>query len=141
MAQSFRLKGQTRWHFTNERQSRQKEIVGAIVDSGMIRARLYYGKGDETALRSAIFKQMGLDLVSAGVDRLVIESREQRDSFDRRALYDPLSGSGLLYEHLRPSEDAALWVADAVAWCFSKGGRWRERLEPIIEHVADLGRF
>lgn len=142
LAQGFRMKGQKRWHFTKERHSRQKEILAAIVASEIVRVRVYFGKGDEVALRNVIFQTMGPDLVGAGVDRLIIESRAQRDANDRRALFEVLSkDSTLRFDHLRPAEDAALWIADAVAWSYGAGGQWRETLRPILDRTADLGVF
>lgn len=136
------MSGQKRWHFAKERRSRQKEILAAIVASGKVRVRVYFGKGDEVAIRDAIFRTLGPDLVGAGVERLIIESRAQRDVHDRRALFDVLSkDSPLHFDHLRPAENAALWIADAVAWSYSAGGAWREKLRPIVDHAADLGGF
>jgi hypothetical protein len=141
LAQGLRLKGQTRWHFTKEHPSRQKEILSAILRSGIVRVRVYCGKGAEVPLRDAIFRRMGADLAKAGIERLVIESRAQRDVHDRRALYEVLQNSRLAFQHLRPNEDPALWIADAVASTYSAGGRWRELLKPIVDSTTDLGGF
>jgi hypothetical protein len=51
--------------------------------------------------------------------RLVVESREGRDRVDRRTIRAALLDAGAIdrldYEHMRPSEEPRLWLADAVA--------------------------
>lgn len=44
----------------------------------------------------------------------------------------------LAYEHLRPHEDPALWIPDAVAWCFGAGGDWRRRISALVEDVVPI---
>jgi hypothetical protein len=67
-----------------------------------------------------------------------------RDQSDRRIIHSALTVSGVelaavSYEHFRSHEEPALWVADAVAWCWGAGGEWRHRISPIVEGVSDLG--
>lgn len=144
LAQSHRLRGQRRWHFTNERDARRSAILSSLVDSDLVRAHVYFGKGNDALIRAAALKSMAHDLVALKVDRLVIESRAARDSQDRKVLYSalgPSAGTNLVYEHMTPASDPALWFADAVAWSYSAGGRWRSSLLAITDHVEDLGRF
>ena len=75
----------------------------------------------------------------------MIESRGlARDRDDRRAIAATLQrlrapGDALSYEHFQPHEDPALWIPDAVAWCFGAGGDWRRRIDPLVDKVLDLG--
>jgi len=43
------------------------------------------------------------------------------------------------YEHLVAREDPGLWFADALAWAYGAGGRWRDRVMPVIDAVRDVG--
>ncbi len=72
----------------------------------------------------------------AGVSQLIIERDESLERADRRLIADVLrreGGSELLYRHVAPHEHPLLWVSDAVAWCYSNGGDWIRRVEPIVE--------
>ena len=33
--------------------------------------------------------------------------------------------------------DALLWAADAIAWCWQHGGKWKDRVMPLIAHSID----
>lgn len=61
---------------------------------------------------------------------------------DKRTLYRAVREYGVVdslsYVHQRPATEPLLWVSDAVAWCYVKGGDWRRRIEPLIETVIRL---
>lgn len=40
--------------------------------------------------------------------------------------------------HMPPYGGPLLWIADAVAWCPSAGGAWRDRVAPIIAAIQDV---
>lgn len=44
----------------------------------------------------------------------------------------------LTYEHLAPYMVPLLWIPDAVAWAYAKGGDWRRRVAPMLDHVVVL---
>jgi hypothetical protein len=76
--------------------------------------------------------------------RLVLESRDHHgNQSDRRIIRATLAICGrfpdLAYEHRYAHEEPALWVPDAIAWCYGAGGLWRRRIEPIVEKTLDLG--
>ena len=80
-------------------------------------------------------------LLHLGVIRLLIESREGRDELDRQVLIEELRrrGAELTYEHLLQHSDPLLWIADALAWCSSAGGSWRDRIAPITTGEEIVG--
>ncbi len=39
---------------------------------------------------------------------------------------------------VRAKEEPLLWIADAVAWCWSKGGSWRDQVSPVISAVHTI---
>lgn len=143
LVRSFCLPGQRRWHFVHERASRRRQIVDALTASGQVAALLFHAKGRETVIRAESFRRMVPPLLERNVTRLVIESREGRDHLDRQILLTELRGraSGFEYDHMPPHGDPLLWVADAVAWCSSAGGVWRERIEPLVVHTQDVSQL
>jgi hypothetical protein len=122
LVRSFCLPGQRRWHFVNERDSRRRQIIDAVVTTGQVSALAYYGKGRDNEIRAESFRRMVQPLLERRVTRLIIESREGRDDLDRRVLIDQLrhhGDAGFGYDHLPPHGDPLLWIADAVGWCSS----------------------
>ncbi|GAB2999639.1 hypothetical protein [Saccharothrix stipae] len=138
------LSGERRVHFQAESDNRRRNVVARLVEQPL-RIRVYTGRGPKDATRAALLRELVADVVDAGGQRLVIESRGViRDRDDRREIVRTLQrlrtpSDALAYEHFRPHEDPALWIPDAVAWCFGAGGDWRRRVEPLIEKVIDCG--
>ena len=31
-----------------------------------------------------------------------------------------------------------LWLPDIVAWCYGRGGSWRDDVEPLVDEVIEL---
>lgn len=119
--------GQSRIHFKKENDARRKQIL-ACIGAPDLPVRVYVtenGLGARRACRERIVP----DVVELGVTRLVLERDDAVVEADRRTLFE-LTGkhADLAYRHLRASEDPLLCVADAVAWCYAKGGRGRLRI-------------
>ena len=142
LVRSFCLPGQRRWHFVHERDSRRRQIIDALTASGQVTALIFHGKGRDTEIRTESFHRMVQPLLDRNVTRLIIESREGRDDLDRQVLISQLRQrrDAFGYDHMPPHGDPLLWIADAVAWCSSAGGAWRERVDAIIVAAHDVTR-
>lgn len=117
--------GQSRIHFKKENDARRRQILSGLAGLDLP-VRVYVTENGRAA-RRACLERMVPDLVELGVTRLVLERDDALVAVDRRTLFE-LTGkhsADLEYRHLRASEDPLLCVADAVAWCYAKGGRWR----------------
>ncbi|MBB5807025.1 hypothetical protein F4560_006793 [Saccharothrix ecbatanensis] len=138
------LSGERRVHFQAESDNRRRKIVARLVEHPL-RVRVYTGRGPKDATRAVLLRELVAEVLDAGAQRLVIESRGlARDRDDRREIVGTLQRlrapiDALAYEHFQPHEDPALWIPDAVAWCFGAGGDWRRRVEPLVEKVIDCG--
>jgi hypothetical protein len=44
----------------------------------------------------------------------------------------------LRYEHRRAEHELLLAVPDAIAWCWAKGGYWRDRVRPLVTEVRPI---
>ncbi|WP_433178420.1 hypothetical protein [Actinoallomurus sp. CA-150999] len=136
------LPGQRRWHFKHESTPRQRQILDVIARCGAVQALIYEGSGKELPVRRECLAALVFDLVDRQAGRLVIESRETMDHFDRSCIAQTLrkASEHLGYAHLRPHEEPGLWLPDALAWAYGAGGDWRRRVQPIIEHTRNVGQ-
>lgn len=129
------LSGQRRLHFVHEAPSRRKALLSQM-SRMRVRATIYVCAGGDLVARRAGLRRLVADLVAVGGRRLVVESREGRDGQDRQTIRAALVDAGAIaqldYEHMRPSEEPLLWVADAVAWAAGADRTWRRRTEGIV---------
>jgi hypothetical protein len=137
------LRQQSRIHFRKESTGRKHAILDAIV-AAPLQGRLYQcgTERHELAARQACLARIAEDLVGLGVERLVLERDDSTVAHDQRTLYERVTKLSardrLRYDHLRAAEEALLALPDAVAWCWAEGGRWRQRVRPLVADVVRL---
>ncbi|MGL4173819.1 MAG: hypothetical protein ACRCTR_07085 [Actinomycetota bacterium] len=136
------LPGQRRLHFTHERDSRRGQIITALLalkPAVTIYDATRYDARAERAARDAALTKIVADLAVQDAQRLVIERDEPSARNDRLLLYRQVRAHGiadrLRYDLVAPREEPLLWIADAVAWCWAKNRRWRDRVRPMVRHV------
>lgn len=131
---SFRARGQRRIHFSTESDQRRRLLLKEMSTLDLT-STIYVAKHrDEIAARAAILATAAVDLHGSGVTRLVLEAREGQDKRDRATIYaavGPRPNPQFLYTHRRPAGEPLLWVPDAVAWAWGRGGRWRQRVREL----------
>lgn len=139
LLRSLRLPGERRLHFQSEGNMRRSAILGAL-QQVEAHAWVYVGRGKPESVRASAFAVLTGDLTKINASRLAIESRgEPLDRADRLAIArSSPSGSVMTYEHLLPHEEPILWLADAIAWCYGAGIRWRPRVDPLITRVVQV---
>ncbi len=128
--------GQRRIHFKSERDSRRREIHARMCELDL-RAAVWVTKG----LPNKEARDMCLASVTslcclAQVATLVVERDESLMGADRKVISAVIRDEThqLRYYHSVPHEQPLLWVSDAVAWCYTKGGDWIRRTVPLIEN-------
>ncbi len=129
-------KGQKRTHFYKESDPRRATILDGVESLGGL-SRVYVTNRTRTA-RAACLERMVPDLAAVGVSRLVIERDDSLVAADRKLLYNLARqcAPDLTYTHLRAKEDLLLCAPDAIAWCWSRGGQWRERVAKYTTEIA-----
>lgn len=133
---SLVLPGQRRIHFTKEADDRKRMILSKLVEFGA-RAHILHCVAKAQA-RSREACLMGLVTLAKANNhtRIVIERDESIELADRRTLFREVKRQGLgetlAYDHQAPHEEPLLWIADAVAWSYTKGGDWKRRIEPLV---------
>lgn len=128
--------GQRRIHFKSESDSRRRQILSRIcaldvrVSVWVVKQRV-----DKEA-RPLSLGALTEEAVRDGVAQLIIERDESLERADRSLIAGVIRHAGspdLQYRHVAPHEHPLLWVSDAVAWCYSKGGDWIRRIDTIVE--------
>lgn len=127
---SLRARGQRRIHFVTESDRRRRALLRAISELDCSSIVYVARHRDQVAARAALLATMLPELQSSGVSRLVLESRQGQDERDRSVIYRAVGSqreSAFRYTHNPASAEPLLWIADAVAWAWGRGGRWRAR--------------
>lgn len=138
------LPGQRRLHFATESDRRRRLILSRL--GGLSSASVVYvaRHRDQPAAREAILGRVATDLHGNGVTGLTIESRRGQDHHDRAVIYRALGPEPpLSYRHAIAAEEPLLWIPDAIAWAFGRGGDWKRQLDRLdlvsgVEYVEVL---
>lgn len=128
-----------RWlHTKDERDSRKRQIVRAIVTAG-VQATVYCAGADyrtEKQRREACLRQLVRDNARAGETVVVFDQDDSLLSWDNQRLIEFTRAEDcrdtFRYEHKNAPTELLLAVPDAIAWCWAKGGDWRARIRPVV---------
>ncbi|MEV6287215.1 hypothetical protein [Kribbella sp. NPDC051770] len=115
-----------RLHFRHETDARRKQILHVIAEFHLL-VDLYQAERDTLADRQACLQAIVRDAAGTA-ERLVVERDESTYQRDRRTLHAAChryNCPDLRWDLLAPKLDPLLWVPDAVAWAWARGGPWR----------------
>lgn len=127
------LARQSRLHMVRESAARKALIVAAVVELGVVASVYDAGRRhpSELAARQACLNALADDL-AAEDSRLTIEQDDGLVSSDQALLYrhahDRARIGSLHYSHQRPAAEPLLALPDVIAWCWARGGGWREQV-------------
>ncbi|MFI6042983.1 hypothetical protein ACIA8C_15185 [Nocardia sp. NPDC051321] len=140
LVRGFCLPGQRRWHFNDESEQRQRQIIAAMARCRGVAVAIYKGRGPEVGTRHDCMTELVTDLVDIKANRLVVESRESQDQRDRHSIASVLrkTSAELQYAHMPPHTEPCLWWADAAAWAFGAGGKWKAAITPLVRLIFDV---
>lgn len=82
---------------------------------------------------------------SRGPFNLLLDRDRSVERFDRQRLVELRHAQGGrslgLYRHVEPRDEPLIWIPDAIAWCYCRGGAWRESaLKIVVERVIAVRR-
>lgn len=124
--------GQRRIHFATESDQRRRLILSRMAKLN-ISTTVYVATGSsDVASRAAILEAMVPRLQENGVKRLILDSRDSQDKQDRSTIFNVMklqTNNELSYGHQPSHTDPLLWIPDAVAWAWGRGGDWKRRVE------------
>lgn len=137
------MPGQRRLHMKKESAARRSAIIEAIASTGTS-AKIYSAgrAGRELVAREACMRAVVADMIAGGQHVLVIEQDDSLLWWDQQRLIEITRETGcrdsLRYEHQRAEHELLLAVPDAIAWCWAKGGLWRERVQALVTDVRHV---
>lgn len=130
------LRGQNRIHMAKESNTRRKTIIDTLIAAG-VTATVYDAArhANEAAAREACLRAIIVGTDPNQPALLVIEQDDSLLHSERQQLVEMVRAAGrrdtLHYQHQRAKSELMLVVPDAIAWCWAKGGEWRQRVDPI----------
>lgn len=141
------LPGQRSLHMNSERDPRRRKIADTIVTMGETLgiAAVVYDAGRTGTEKERRFRCLKA-LVSAAANydeaKIVFDLDETLHSWDRQQMIELTRtadvGHRITYEHHSRNADLLLAIPDAIAWCWARGGEWRQRIRPVVRDVIDV---
>ena len=130
------LRGQRSIHFADERDARRRRLLvlfGQMTNRvDHYSSRLSDHPSAEHA-RAHLLRLLAVDLVKSGVTRLVLESRDDRDTHDQSVLRAVLGAHPpLVYEHIASTRSHCYGLPTDLHGQRAKAGIWAERARPTF---------
>ena len=129
----------------DERDPRKRAIADIIVRSNVEVVVYDAGNGfrSEAHRRAACLRELVNDIAARdGHTHLVIDRDDSLVQRDKQCLVEYSRDAGcqdtLAYQHQKPAEELLLIIPDAIAWCWAKGGSWRQRVRPVVGEVRPV---
>jgi len=138
----LREPGRSTIHMQKETRTRQLQIAAEIskfqCQATIISVNLK-GSTDLAARLTAL--EMLFDRNDTLTAQLITFDTSNSVSQDNRLLSTLLHSSSSWmphYRHLKFTYEPLLWLPDIVAWCYGRGGSWRDAVEPLVDEVIEL---
>jgi len=139
------LKGQRSLHMKDESDQRRHNILRTIQSlepsATLYRARPRDYRGPKGA-RDACIRQAAHDGVDLRLQRMILDKIDSLVARDRAAIIAGAASAGARvvpfdYDHMQRHEEPLLWIADALAWSYARGGSFRAQAAGLLR-VVDL---
>lgn len=138
---SLRHKNSASIHFKSEKDAVRKAfLTGAATTGVQTMVYVIQGQPDKTA-RPACLDALIDDLCQAEASRLILEQDDSLTKADRQVISARMrkhQHAELQYTHMKRNDEPLLWVSDAVAWCYQRGGAWIAQAAPLVAEVRTL---
>jgi hypothetical protein len=137
----FLLAGQRSVHFKSERDARRRQILNTVAKL-RIEALIVScagGRGEverHRCLRAALRHYADRRSVQLTLDHRD-PTADQRDRQVVAAAIRSLDLGKLAYRHAARHEEPLLGIPDALAWSYTRGGAWRQRVRHFVD-VLDI---
>jgi hypothetical protein len=133
----LRARGSRSIHFHKANNSQRAAVVETLTAHGTNAVIITNRTHPKKRPREASIRALARQAVHREASLIVLERDQTVERSDRRWLFEELSKTSVRYEHRDRHEDALLWAADAIAWCWQHGGAWKERVTPLVTEQVD----
>jgi hypothetical protein len=134
---ALRLNGQRSLHFVNERDSRRRKILSELARLETRAHVIRVVGAKETECRRRCLEELVNLAEELGVRKLIFELDESYLDFDTKVLSRAIGltalNSKLTFIHLPREQEPLLWMADAIAWSYNKGGEFEIKIRDLLE--------
>lgn len=136
-------RGQSRVHMAKESAANRRVILARVSNMSVNANVVTVSVADRSqrTARDLCLRRLVIELLDAGVTRMVIESCDQ-DRRDTQVIGDALATAGrtgaLEVQHLRPHDEPMLWLPDVIAWAFGNTEPWRRLVAALIARETRL---
>lgn len=134
----LRIPGSRSVHFHKANNTQRAAVIDALLEHGVIAMIITNRPHPRVPPREASIRALARQAIHLEAQSIVLERDQTIERSDRRWLFEELAKSTVRYEHRDRHEDALLWAADAIAWCWQHGGKWKDRVMPLIAHSIDV---
>ncbi len=138
------LPGQRYLHMKDENDGRKRRIAANLVAAG-VEATVYQAGPQhrhDKERRAACLEALVDTHADGQPTRLVIERDMGLVKFDNQQLIEFTRAAQcrdvFSYHHRDKHEELLLGIPDAIAWCWAKGGEWRQLIKPVVIRVVDV---
>mgnify|MGYP000249338144 CR=1 FL=1 len=139
---SLKMPGQRSIHFVNEAESRRKKLIQEYLDLGIVAVRVTSNRKNKLDAREDCVRALVRLAASMKCHSLIFERDESVISKDEIWLKSELrsvsKSERIGFQHFNRHEEPILWIADAIAWCDSRGGDWRKRVQDFIVSEVEI---
>jgi len=137
---SLRMTGQRRIHFVDESNTNRLRIL-RYMERLELDVRVWVATGlHPVEARGVLLNEMFRSLMNENVTVYLLE-RDETVSADDLKVFTHVRGaltqqspSRLLF--LSSSQEPLLWISDAYAWSFQRGGDWRNRITVRMQQLS-----
>jgi len=138
IVKSARLKRQNTIHFVSESTKRKKEILNVFANVEFRCVNYLVAGLKEKQAREMCLRAMLADLDPGQTYSLIFDRDDNHFANDRRVIRSEVDSLGMLksveYFHREPSDEALLWLPDAIAWASARGGEWKRLIAGFAVH-------
>ena len=145
---SLVLPGQRGLHMQSESARRRRLIITTITMMAREREwtiRLYDAgsAAPEKSHRRRCIEALVGDVESHAETHVVFDRDRLLESWDRQIMIEagrfPTTGGRVTHEHQSRKVELLLAIPDALAWCWARGGPWRQQIREVVDDARWVG--
>ena len=135
-------RGKSRVHMYEESRGRQYSIAREI---GQLNVSAWLISVANTTCKQPASRFLALEALveirALQESRIIVLENSNSMRRDNRTLNEISRNTSFQfphYRHMNSRYEPLLWLPDIVAWCYGRGGPWRDAVEPLVDEVIEI---